>query len=72
MPGLGIEPISQCDPKMPPILLHHSRNYQEPNFKQNIPGVPIVAQQIKNPASIHEYMGFIPDLNQWVKDLALL
>ena len=30
--------------------------------------VPIVAQQIKNPASIHEAVGSIPGLVQWVKD----
>ena len=33
--------------------------------------VPIVAQQVKNPASIHEAVGSIPDLAQWVKDLEL-
>ena len=35
-------------------------------------GVPVVAQQLTNPTSIHEDMGLIPDLNQWVGDLALL
>ena len=35
-------------------------------------GVPIVAQQIKNPTSFHEDKGSIPDLTQWVKDVALL
>ena len=33
-------------------------------------GVPIVAQCVKNPTSIHK--GLIPGLVQWVKDLALL
>ena len=32
-------------------------------------GVPIVAQQSVNPTSIHEDMGSIPSLAQWVKDL---
>ena len=35
-------------------------------------GVPVVAQRVKNPMSIHEYAGLIPGLTQWAKDLALL
>ena len=35
-------------------------------------GVPIVAQWVKNPASIHEDTGSILGLTQWVKDLVLL
>ena len=34
-------------------------------------GVPVVAQQVKNPTSIHEDMGSIPVLTQWVKDSPL-
>ena len=34
-------------------------------------GVLIVAQQVKNPTSIHEVVGLIPGLAQWVRDLAL-
>ena len=29
-----------------------------------------MAQQLTNPTSIHEDMGLIPGLNQWVKELA--
>ena len=35
-------------------------------------GVPIVAQWVKNPASIHEDADSIPGLVQWVKDPVLL
>ena len=34
-------------------------------------GVPVVAQGVKNPASIHEDKGWILGLAQWVKDLGV-
>ena len=34
-------------------------------------GVPIVFQQIKNSTSIHKDASSMPDLLQWVKNLAL-
>ena len=34
-------------------------------------GVPVVAQQVKNPTDSHDDAVSIPGLAQWVKDLAL-
>ena len=39
-------------------------------FKIKHQGIPVVAQWVKNPTSIHEDAGLIPGLTQWVKDLA--
>ena len=35
-------------------------------------GIPVVAQQVKNPTSIHEDEGLSPGLAQWVKDPVVL
>ena len=44
---------------------------QSKNKKETL-GVPLVGQQITNPASIHEDAGLIPGLDLWIKDLGLL
>lgn len=35
-------------------------------------GIPVVAQQVKNPTSIHGDAGSMPGLPQWVKELVWL
>ena len=35
------------------------------------PGVPVVAQLVTNPTSIHEDVGSIPGLAKWVKEPTL-
>ena len=41
------------------------------SFKKSLREVPIVAQQVKNPTSIHEDAGSIPGLTQWGNHMAL-
>ena len=41
--------------------------YLCPLLEYKLPGVPVMAQQVKNATSIHEDVGLIPDLTQWVK-----
>ena len=41
------------------------------SLKTRHEGVPMVAQWLRNPTSIHEDVGWIPGHAQWVKDPAL-
>ena len=40
-------------------------------FKKSLPGVPVVAQWVKNSTSIYEDVGLIPGFAQWIKNLTL-
>ena len=51
------------------MLWQHEYNIIIKNMRE---GVPIVAQWLMNPTSIHEDMGLIAGLAQWVKYPALL
>ena len=54
------------------LVLWMSQVENIPYCKVMTSGIPIVAQQVKNPISIHEDTGLIPGLAQWVKDTAFL
>ena len=44
----------------------------QPPAKNHDQGVPVMAQWLTNPTCIHEDVGSIPGLTQWVKDPVLL
>ena len=45
--------------------------HTEESLSEDILGIPVVAQWVKNLTSIHEDAGLIPGLTQWVKDPVL-
>ena len=55
-----------------PLKSSSEKKSHTSHFKIKTWGVPILAQQLTNPISIHEDTGSIPGLTQWVKDPELL
>ena len=41
------------------------------SFKVHFPGVPIMAQWLRNPTSNYEVVGSVPGLAQWIRYLVL-
>ena len=59
------------DTSLSNIILDMSPQARETKAKKTTSGVPIVAQWLAKPTSIHEDAVLIPGLHRWVKNLVL-
>ena len=64
--------LATCKWPMSLQQLGNGKNKKKKKKKKKILGVPVMAQWLTNPTRKQEVVGSIPDLAQWVKDLALL
>ena len=53
-------------------LNNHDSRKAEFNYRKRRIGAPAVAQWLRTQHSVHENVGLIPGLAQWIMDLALL
>ena len=60
------------DKGLVPLHLFHTLSFQMFCCRNINVGVPFVAQWVKNLTSVHEDVGLIPGLAEWVKNPALL
>jgi len=65
-----LETPVQRHPDLSPYTQANSWRTKKLNLKTTV-GVPVVAQRVQNPTSIHEDAGSIPGLTQWATDLVL-
>ena len=73
LPSSTLEGILQTSELKEPFVKEVIENFSNCFTSQSRSfGIPVVAQWIKNPTSIYEDAGLIPDLAQCVKNPALL